>query len=166
MGDAGMERRASAPAALHRLVEDFYFSYASVLDERACADWPAVFTEDGMYTLTTHANAKGKGLYLAYEKGSAALTRRAAVASGYLKAQRNKTLHMISNVRVLSVQDAVISTTACFAMFRTARDRTSQLHACGTFRDILAESGEVLRFVEHNVIVDAETLPANMVDLF
>ena len=45
-------------------------------------------------------------------------------------------------------------------------DRTSQLQACGTFRDVLSDSNGALRFVEHNVIVDAETLPANMVDLF
>jgi 3-phenylpropionate/cinnamic acid dioxygenase small subunit len=161
-----MDSNIATPLELRLQVQDFYVAYASLLDERAATEWPGLYTEDAVYTLTTHANANNKGLYLVYEKGRAALTRRAAVVStGYLKAQRNKTLHMISNVRVLEAEGALIRTSAYFAMFRTARDRTSQLQACGSFRDVL-DSSSALRFAEHNVIVDAETLPANMVDLF
>jgi 3-phenylpropionate/cinnamic acid dioxygenase small subunit len=152
--------------APRHLVEEFYFAYAGVLDQRDCREWPALFTEDAIYTLTTYRNATGKGLYLAYDQGRAALTRRAAVAAGYLQAQRNKTLHMISNVRMVKSEGERLWTTAYFAMFRTARDRTSQVHACGTFRDVLVSVDGAIRFAEHNVIVDAETLPSNMADLF
>ena len=155
-----------ASAELRSAVADFYFDYADALDRRRMSDWIELFSEEGLYSLTTHANAAGKGLYLIYEKGREAVTRRAAVSSGYLKAQRNKTLHMISNVRVTEVAGPHLHVNACFAVFRTARDKTSQLHACGEFHDILINADNRLRLVEHNVVVDAETLPSNMVELF
>jgi 3-phenylpropionate/cinnamic acid dioxygenase small subunit len=151
---------------LQRAVGDLYSDYATALDRRRMSDWIDFFAEDGLYSLTTNANAAGKGLYLIYEKGRDAITRRAAVSSGYLQVQRNKTLHIISNVRVTSVDGSRLSVNAYFAMFRTARDKTSQLHACGEFHDLVINVGDRLRLLEHNVVVDAETLPANMVELF
>src|SRR6516164_1213649 len=84
------------PAVDRVAVEAFYFDYAANLDRRETTGWSAFFTGAGVYSLTTYRNATTKGMYLIYEEGQDALTRRAAVASGYLKAQRNKTLHMIS----------------------------------------------------------------------
>ena len=154
------------PAVDRVAVEAFYFDYAANLDRRETIGWTGFFTEAGIYSLTTYRNATTKGMYLIYEEGHDALTRRAAVASGYLKAQRNKTLHMISNVRVTEAEASRVRAQAYFAMFRTGRDKTSQLHACGEFDDRLEIVDGKLRFAEHRVIFDAETLPSNMADLF
>jgi len=153
-------------ADLLSALTQFYFDYAEVLDRRRTADWIECFADDGVYSLTTFGNANGKGMYLIYEKGRAAVTRRAAVASGYLRAQRTKTLHMISNVRLAEVEGSRVAAKAYFAMFRTARDKTSQLQACGEYHDRLEYADGRIRLVEHNVILDAETLPSNMGDLF
>jgi 3-phenylpropionate/cinnamic acid dioxygenase small subunit len=153
-------------ADLLRAVTEFYFDYADVLDRRQTAAWIEFFGDEAIYSLTTYRNATTKGMYLIFEKGRAAVTRRAALASGYLRAQRNKTLHMISNIRVIEVDDSRLGARAYFAMFRTARDKTSQLHACGEYHDRLEYVDGRLRLVEHNVILDAETLPSNMADLF
>lgn len=150
---------------IERLVTSFYFSYAAALDRRDPAAWIACFVDDGVYTLTTHRNATTHGMYLTYESGRDAIARRAAVTGGYLKAQRNKTLHMISNVRVGQDDHGRLTAAAYFAAFRTARNGTSQLYACGEFADLLDLSDGRVRFIEHNVVVDAETLPANMIDL-
>ncbi len=153
-------------AELLPALTQFYFDYAEVLDQRRTADWIEFFAEDCVYSLTTYRNANTKGMYLIFEKGRAGVTRRAAVASGYLRAQRSKTLHMISNVRIAELNGSQLKAKAYFAMFRTARDRTSQLQACGEFHDRLEYAGGRLRLIEHNVIFDAETLPSNMGDLF
>ena len=149
-----------------QLLSAFYNEYALVLDRRENAKWIEYFTGDGVYSITTFENANSGGLYLICDRGGAAIRRRAAVAAGYLQAQRNKTLHMISNIRVGEVSGSSISATAYFAMFRTARDKTSQFHACGTFHDKLIRTGDQLQFAEHNIVLDAETLPANIADLF
>jgi 3-phenylpropionate/cinnamic acid dioxygenase small subunit len=154
-----------SPPTLREAVADFYFNYASTLDGRDTHRWVEQFTEEGLYTLTTYANHHGKGLYLVYESGRAAITRRAAAASGYLQAQRNKTQHIITNIQITEAKDSQFSVVAYFTMFRTARDKTTQLHACGTFRDRLVRVDGKFLLVEHNVVVDAETLPSNMVDL-
>jgi len=147
-------------------ITQFYFDYAEVLDKRRTADWVEFFADDCVYSLTTYRNANGKGMYLIFEKGRAAVTRRAALASGYLRAQRNKTLHMISNVRLIEVEGSQLAARAYFAMFRTARDKTSHLQACGEYHDRLEYIDSHPRLIEHNVILDAETLPSNMGDLF
>src|SRR5262249_37406682 len=116
---------------LSRLLTDFYSDYARALDQRRMSDWVECFAEDGLYSLTTHANATGKGLYLIYEKGRDAILRRAAISSGYLQVQQTKILRMISNVRLMNTDGHRLAVDAYFAMFRTARDKTSQLHACG-----------------------------------
>jgi 3-phenylpropionate/cinnamic acid dioxygenase small subunit len=151
---------------LRSAVEEFYFDYAWNLDRRETADWIAFYAEDGVYSLTTRQNANGAGMFLVFEEGRAAITRRAAVASGYLRAQQNKMLHMISNVRARLVNDGEVEVTAYCAVFRTSRQKTSEFHACGEFHDRLALIDGRLTFREHNVIFDAETLPANMADLY
>ena len=161
MAEAPITRAELLPA-----LKQFYCDYAEVLDQRRTAEWVELFVDDCVYSLTTYRNATTKGMYLIFEKGRAAVTRRAAVASGYLRAQRSKTLHMISNVRLAELGGSQLTAKAYFVMFRTARDRTSQLQACGEFHDRLEYAGGRLRLIEHNVIFDAETLPANMGDLF
>lgn len=151
---------------IRRDVEQFYFDYAANLDRRETRRWIEFFTEDGIYGLTTYGNATGQGMYLIYEQGRDAITRRAAVVSGYLTAQRNKTLHTISNVRIVEVDGASLRTHAYFTMFRTGRDKTSQLHACGEFHDSIEIADGKMRFSTHRVVLDAETLPSNMADLF
>lgn len=161
-----MSAASVSRADLLGALTQFYFDYAEVIDQRRTADWVGLFADDCVYSLTTYRNANGKGMYLIFEKGRAAVTRRAALASGYLRAQRNKTLHMISNVRLAEVGGAQLAAKAYFAMFRTARDKTSQLQACGEYHDRLEYADGRLRLIEHNVILDAETLPSNMGDLF
>jgi hypothetical protein len=90
-------------ADLLRAVTEFYFDYGDVHDRRQTAAWIEFFGDEAIYSLTTYRNATTKGMYLIFEKGRAAVTRRAALASGYLRAQRNKALHMISNIRVIEV---------------------------------------------------------------
>ena len=147
-------------------VADFYTAYARTLDTRQIDRWIEFFAPDGLYSLTTLGNANGKGMYLIYEKGIDAITRRAAVASGYLKVQRTKTLHMISNLAVKMESPSFLTVEAYFAVFRTGRDRTSQFHACGEFHDSLRLDNGRFQLQEHNVVFDAETLPANMADLY
>ena len=166
MLERGAMATSGLTANLRGAVEEFYTDYAWSLDRRRTDAWIGFFADRGRYSLTTRENAEGAGMFLIFEEGQAAIARRAAVASGYLRAQRNKTLHMISNVHARMSADGEIEARAYFAMFRTARDKTSQLHACGEFDDRLVVIEDRLRFLVHHVIFDAETLPSNMADLY
>nr|WP_277349062.1 nuclear transport factor 2 family protein [Streptomyces sp. HNM0575] len=143
-------------------VEDHYFSYALTMDDRRPNDWVATFLDSGVYAVGTHNNVSTTGMWWYTDRGLGALKERAAYTNGYLRHNPTRTLHTVTNVRAAETGDGRIEAAAYFVLYVTDRTDLSRLHVCGRYDDVLVRTDGGLRFAEHRVVIDAETLPANM----
>jgi 3-phenylpropionate/cinnamic acid dioxygenase small subunit len=148
--------------SLREQVAAFYADYAVTIDRKQPNAWVDTFTPVGVYAVTTYNNASGRGMWWYTDRGLTALKERAAYTNGYFWHAPEKTLHMISNIRVRETEDATVAAQAYFAMFTADRGGLSQLHVCGEYDDLLVRVDDGLRFAEHRVIIDSETVPPNM----
>ena len=68
----------------------------------------------------------------------------------------------LGDLRDEEQDDGTVKSAAYFAMYVADRGGPSQLHVCGEYDDVLVVTADGIRFAEHRVIIDAETVPANM----
>jgi len=146
-------------------VTQFLYGYARTVDQQRLTDWVDLFVDGGSYSATTWENARGSGLLLYVDRGREALKERAAYLSGYWRMRRRKTLHTIANVSVQFQEAGALAVSSYFVLYRTDHEGESKLHACGQYDDRVVRTPDGLRFVSHHVILDAETLPADLTDL-
>ncbi len=146
-------------------VTQFLYGYAHIVDQQRLTDWVDLFVDSGSYSATTWENARGSGLLLYMDRGREALKERAAYLSGYWRMRRRKTLHTIANVCVEPGHAGVLEVSSYFVLYRTDLEGESRLHACGQYDDRIVRSAGERRFVSHHVVLDAETLPADLTDL-
>jgi 3-phenylpropionate/cinnamic acid dioxygenase small subunit len=148
--------------SLREQVAAFYADYAVAIDRKRPNDWVDMFIPAGVYAVTTFNNASGKGMWWYTDRGLTARKERAAYTNGYFWHSPEKTLHMISNIRVAEQDDGTVKSAAYFVMYVADRGGPSQLHVCGEYDDVMVVTADGIRFAEHRVIIDAETVPANM----
>lgn len=160
--------RTSAPdadLATRAMVEDFLYTYAATIDRGEAVAWPNFFTEQGTYRLMTLENVGFRSMSLFVDRGREALKERAAYIAGYWGVKQRKTLHTITNVLVTPQGDGLVTSTAYLVLYRVARDGQSAFHTCGEYHDTISVNDDGPLFVEHTVILDADTLPGDMTPL-
>jgi 3-phenylpropionate/cinnamic acid dioxygenase small subunit len=162
MASTEMSALAATSWALRSEAEDLYTSYVLTMDDKRPNDWVSLFLENGLYAVGTHNNVSTTGMWWYTDRGLGALKERAAYMNGYLRHNPTRTLHSVTNARVSESHDGRITAQAYFVLYVTDRIQPSQFHVCGRYHDILARTDGELRFAEHRVVIDAETLPANM----
>ncbi|MEU2083431.1 nuclear transport factor 2 family protein [Streptomyces albus] len=143
-------------------VEDHYVSYALTMDDKRPNEWVGLFLDTGLYAVGSHNNVSTTGMWWYTDRGLGALKERAAYMNGYLRHNPTRTLHTVTNVRAAETDDGRIKAGAYMVLYVTDRTELSRFHVCGRYDDILVRTDAGLRFVEHRVVIDAETLPANM----
>jgi 3-phenylpropionate/cinnamic acid dioxygenase small subunit len=148
--------------ALRGELEDLYAEYALTMDDKRPNDWVDLFVANGLYAVGTHNNISTSGMWWYTDRGRGALKERAAYMNGYLRHNPTRTLHTVTNLRAEEDEEGRVSAKAYFVLYVTDRVELSQLHVCGRYQDILVRTEDGLRFVEHRVVIDAETVPGNM----
>jgi 3-phenylpropionate/cinnamic acid dioxygenase small subunit len=152
----------TAGAALRTEVEQFYVDYALAMDDKRPNDWVELFLPVGLYAVGTHNNVSTTGMWWYTDRGLGALKERAAYMNGYLRHNPGRTLHSVTNVRAGLAEDGRITAQAYFVLHVADRTEPSRFHVCGRFQDVLEHTDAGLRFAEHRVVIDAETVPGNM----
>jgi len=145
-------------------VEEFNADYADTLDRGAIEQWPAYFTEDGVYRLIARDNADANlPLSLMSCEGMGMLKDRAyAIAHTEMFAPRY-TLHQITQVRVTGFDGRIISARANYVIYETLIDEPTRLLQCGRYRDTFLMEGERLLLKERNCIYDTVLVPTCIV---
>lgn len=146
-------------------VSQFYASYARTIDARDPNAWVESFLESGLYAVGSHNNVSTTGMWWYTDRGVSLLKERAAFCNGYAWHNVTKTLHTISNVQVYELPDGSLKASAYMVMYAADRGAEQKLHVCAEYDDVLVRTKDGLRFAEHRVIVEAETVPANMMVL-
>lgn len=149
---------------LRDMVEDFHYDYADTLDRGEIEKWPDFFTDDGIYRLIARDNAEANlPLSLMYCDGKGMLKDRAyAIAHTEMFAPRY-TMHQISQIRILHVEEDVVSAQANYVIFETLIDEPTRLLQCGKYHDEFLLQGDRVLLRQRNCIYDTLLVPTCIV---
>lgn len=143
--------------ALHFHIQQLHTLYAQVLDEDKVEQWPALFTAEGRYSITTRENHQaGLPLPLFSCQGHGMLRDR---VTGYRKINVYEPHCYRHHASALSVEADVKSGWRCksnFLVIRTLHTGAMTVFATGVYLDHIVEGDEgQLRFAERRVITDS-----------
>lgn len=145
-------------------IEEFNADYADTLDRGAIEEWPAFFSDDGIYRLIARDNADaGLPLSLMSCEGMGMLKDRAyAIAHTEMFAPRY-TLHQITQLRVTEFDGTIITAQANYVIYETLIDEPTRLLQCGRYRDKFLMAADRLLLKERHCIYDTVLVPTCIV---
>ena len=144
--------RANLPAVLAQLNAD----YARAIDDDRLEDWPELFVDDCVYTITSaenHRRGLPGGLVYADSKGMLRDRVRALREANIYERQTYR--HLVGLPATLGESDGGMRTETPFLVVRIMRDGRMDLFATGRYLDLVTEDAGTLRFRERIVICDS-----------
>jgi anthranilate 1,2-dioxygenase small subunit len=148
-------------AALIRRIEleDLYTAYAACLDTDALEEWPAFFTEDCHYRITSAENYEaGMPLGLIYATSRAMLEDRVSALRQANIYEPQRYRHLISGISVDRDQAGELDVAANFLVIRTMQDGEMTLFAAGRYLDRVIRRDSGWRFGRKLVILDSRRI--------
>jgi salicylate 5-hydroxylase small subunit len=148
---------------VHEL-QTLYADYCNCLDECRYADWPEFFTEDCIYKLIPRENFD-RGLPLAtlsFESRGMLADRVFGITQTLFHAPYYQR-HIVSGLRVESVEQDVVRAQANYLVIRTKQNEPSEVFNTGRYVDIVVREQGRWRFRERSCIFDSELIPNSII---
>lgn len=137
----------------------FNAEYAAAIDEDRLEDWPAFFTEQGCYRVTTKANhARGLPAGLIFADSRAMLADRVLSLRQANVYEAQAYRHVVGLPRVLANDGDVARVSTSFVVFRINRDGTTDTFATGQYLDEVVQESSQLRLRRRDVICDSSRI--------
>jgi anthranilate 1,2-dioxygenase small subunit len=144
--------------------EDFYAEYAHTIDDDRLEEWPALFTENATYRVTTRENFdSGLPLALIYCDGRGMMEDRISALRTANIYEPHVYCHTTSALRVLGISGGEIRARANFTVLRTMAEGDTTIFACGRYFDRLVEEGGRLKFRERLAVLDSRQVDTLLV---
>jgi 3-phenylpropionate/cinnamic acid dioxygenase small subunit len=128
---------------LHLAVSLLHASYAHAIDDDRLEDWPEFFTDDCLYSITSHENhARGLEAGIVYCDSKGMLQDR---VSGLREAniyEQHRYRHIVSMPATVQAEGDRVSAKTPFAVYRITRNKPSELFVTGCYHDELVIAGE------------------------
>lgn len=141
---------------LHLRIQQLHTRYVHAIDEDRLEDWPALFTLDGRYTITTRENHQAQLPLALYAcEGSGMLHDR---VTGYRRINVYEPQcyrHQVSALEVEVDQAGGWRCRSNFLVIRTLQRGDMSVFATGSYRDRIVEQEGELKFAERLVITDS-----------
>jgi len=171
---------------LLRVVEQFLYREARLLDERRFHEWLQLFTEDIQYRMTARANrypGSSKAIVaLAAERNSEedpdelglfdedveTLTARVArldTGMAWAEDPPSRTRHLITNVEIADVSDQEVTVHSNFIVYRS-RGETEQDFYVGAREDRLRRASGTWKIARRRMVLDQNVLTAKNLSIF
>jgi anthranilate 1,2-dioxygenase small subunit len=147
-------------AAVKAEAQELMDAYVQCLDDDRLEEWPDFFTDDAVYKIVARENVE-RNLPIAtmsctskaMMKDRVVAIRKASVFSPrYLR-------HLVSNLRVLGVENGAYLLQANFAVFQTLLDEESKVFMVGKYRSKLLVTDGGPKFQEMLAIYDSLQIP-------
>jgi anthranilate 1,2-dioxygenase small subunit len=133
--------------------------YSYVLDEGPLADWPAFFTEQCLYRITTRQNEeRNMPLSIMLCDNHAMLYDRVEAVEKANIYEPHYYRHVLSDSRVLRTTADSIWLETSFICVRTMLDGRMCLFAAGKYADEVVAEGERLLFRSKTVVLDSSQI--------
>jgi len=142
-------------------VEDFLYHEAELLDEWKMQAWADLFAKEGTYVIPPigSPNADFKTALFLVHDDRARLEQRALrllKKEAHVEFPHSKTTHNVSNVRIVSNEDGVVTVKANFITYRAKRDFLDTYVGVNEYQ-LVQEDGE-LKILSKKVILNLEGL--------
>jgi p-cumate 2,3-dioxygenase beta subunit len=143
-------------------VEDFLYHEAALLDEWRLDEWQTLLTDDATYYVPPNDKLDGdhrSTLFIIADDRERIRQRIIRINDPNCHAEypKSRTRRMISNVRIVSVEGDLVTTTANFVCYRFRRNERIREYV-GGYRFILKIAGDSFRIQERRVFIDAHEL--------
>ena len=144
---------------LNGLVTGLLADYAACIDADDLEGWPAFFTEDARYHITTEFNhARGLPIGIIDARNRNMLEDRVTALrkANIFEPQRYR--HIISLVRITGRDGGLIAAEAGFMVIRIRVDGSQDLFVSGRYLDTIDVSGERPLFASKLVVLDSDKI--------
>jgi p-cumate 2,3-dioxygenase beta subunit len=143
-------------------VEDFLYHEAALLDEWRLNEWEALLADDATYYVPPNddlASSHRTTLFIIADDRERIRQRVIRINDPNCHAEypKSRTRRMISNVRIVSVEDDLVTVTANFVCYRFRRYERIREYV-GAYRFVLRRAGDSFRIKERRVLIDAHEL--------
>lgn len=145
--------------ALLGLVTGLLADYAACIDADDLERWPAFFTAEAKYRVTTEFNhAQGHVLGMIDARNRNMMEDRIAALRQANIYEPQRYRHIISVVRLIGREGDLLKAEAGFIVVRTMVDGSQELFVSGRYLDAVDISGENPRFAEKLVVLDSDKI--------
>lgn len=151
-------------AAVKSAVQELFDAYMDCLDDERFEEWPAFFTEDGVYKIVARENVE-RNLPLAtwsclsrgmMQDRVVAIRNACVFSARYMR-------HVAGVVRMAGEENGVYSAGLSFSVFETPQDEGTKVFMVGKYRAKIVLTEEGPRFQELLVIYDTSLIPGLLV---
>jgi 3-phenylpropionate/cinnamic acid dioxygenase small subunit len=133
--------------------------YAATLDDDRLEDWPAFFTEDCFYRITTAQN-HGQGLAagLVYADSRQMLADRILSLRKANVYEKQRYRHLLGLPLLRGNEDGSMRVETGFAVLRIVRGGTTDVFASGRYLDQVVHDGAGLKLARRDVVCDSSRI--------
>lgn len=138
--------------------------YAHTLDDGRFAAWPAFFTDEAIYQVTTRENHDAKRpIGILYCEGRGMMQDRVDALRSANIFEHHSYCHIVGRAQAWQEADGTIGARSNFTVYRTMDDGQTELFALGRYLDRIASEPGGLRFKERRVILDSRRIDVLLV---
>lgn len=142
-------------ARLRHELRDFYDDIADLLDDDRIEDFPAHFTDDCLYKVTSRENYReGLGAGLMYCDGIGMLRDRVLALRETQVYEPRSWRHFVSGVKVLAVNGETVRTRTNFLVTESMSDADPAVFLVGQYLDMVVRRGDRWLFRERVAVCD------------
>ena len=133
--------------------------YAATLDDDRLEDWPAFFTDDCFYRITTAQNhAQGLPAGLVYADSRQMLADRILSLRKANVYERQRYRHLLGLPLVRRRDGETLTVETGFAVLRIVRGGTTDVFASGRYLDEVVRQGDALKLRRRDVVCDSSRI--------
>lgn len=139
-------------------------AYVRTIDADDLESWPAFFTDDCLYNITSHENHRAglpAGIFYADSRGMLKDRISALREANIFEGHRYR--HLLGMSALLGRDREEVRTETPFATYRIMRDGRTDLFMTGRYLDRVLVSGGEPKFLERLVICDSSTIDTLLV---
>lgn len=162
-------RQTLGELLLKNEIEQFYSYEVGLLDDRQFTEWIDLFTDDARYflpirrtvashELETEFTEPGQAAYIDDDKSMLeARVRKLETGYSWSEDPPSRTRHLITNVRVLSNDEAGLLVASNFLLYRTRLNSEEDMWI-GSRQDRLRRSGDSFQIADRKIFLEQTVL--------
>lgn len=149
---------------LRARIEAFNADYANAIDSDRLEEWPAFFTENGIYRVATRENRdRGLPLALIYATGRGMLQDRITALRTANIFEPHVYCHQVSAAKLIGRDSDGWRAEANFTIVRTLVSGPMIVFAAGRYHDRFVETSGGLRLAERTCVLDSKQIDTLLV---
>jgi anthranilate 1,2-dioxygenase small subunit len=149
---------------LIRRVERLIAHYIGCIDQDELENWPAFFTDNGLYRITSRQNAaRGLPAGFWYCRGRGMLHDRISSLRRANIYEPHYYRHLVSGTRLVRQEPVGWRFHTNFLVVRTMHSGDMSLFAAGLFDDLIVDQEGTLLFAEKTVVCDSSRIDTLLV---